>query len=180
MYLKNISYDKEYRNLLIDYFEFKKNNEIDDDIKKKYDKFSHILTYGLISEYHKIEIQLSDSAYDEVGMETSTQVRKILRTYFELEAVLELHYPNKKNDVAFDDLKFEGFNDHDDGNDDSGQIDFAEYLIDFEDNFSLFKGIVSNGDNMSMSKYIKVINFFKDKEINKETIDEYINKKVHI
>lgn len=181
MRLENIKYSKEFRNLIIKILLDKRqeiykddNEDESDDLLRRIDKEIFILENGLITEYDKIDIEIDDYVYDkEVSKETSNQVLKIFTLFKEIEGYIK----NNDDLNCILKLRFRGFNAHDDGDFDKGHIYYAEYLIDHEKKFQNFKDIYREGHDGEMERYIDILKFFENKEINMNSIIEYSQKK---
>ena len=183
MKLKNKSYPKDFRNLIIENLEFKKNQLYTEGLTDENSKvveinnYIFILTNGLISEYETINLDVYNSVLDqnEISETVTDQVTKILRVFVQLEGYLNTEQSIKNHSNSYK-LKFEGFNDYDDEELDEGQVIYAEYLIINQKKFSQYKGKFREGHGNVMKKYIEILNFFQNKEISTESILEFLEK----
>ena len=181
MQLENKSYRKDFRNLIIENLELKKNQlleeefTVEDEELTEIDKNIFILTNGLTSEYDKINVDFYDAVSDrnEINVDISQQVTKILELFFELEGYLNTDEIIRSH-ANSNKLKFKGFNDHDDGELDNGQVVFAEYLIMYQKKFQQYKDEFREGRGSEMEEYIEALSFFHKKPVSKESILEFL------
>ncbi len=175
MQLENISYNKEFLNSLIEILN-KKKAEVSKDELTEIEKYIFILQNRIISEYNKIEIEIEDNILDgeDISIKTSEFVKKTLRLFSQINGFLkEDQFIDYKNSHK---LTFNGFDDHNDIEEYYGAVDYAEYLINYEKKFTIYKGIYKEGTNLDTSRYLETLKFFENKEVNKNSILEFANK----
>ena len=177
MQLENISYSKEFLNSLIEILNSRETNCSENELKD-IKKHIFILENRIISEYDKIDIEIEDNILDaeEISIETSEFVNKTLNLYKLIDGFFKsednlISYKNNHN------LKFNGFDEHNDVEEFYGAADYAEYLTDYEGKFANFKNIIGNGTSSDTHKYLKALEFFDNKEVNVDSIIEFCSKK---
>lgn len=175
MQLENISYSKEFLNPLIEILNIKKTEASEDELTD-IEKYIFILQNRIISEYNKIEIEIEDNILggEDISIETSEFVKKTLSLFLQIEGFLkEDQFVDYKSKYK---LTFSGFDDHNENDEYYGAVDYAEYLINYEKKYTRYKGIYKEGTSLDTDRYLETLNFFENKEVNKNSILEFVNK----
>lgn len=173
MQLENISYSKEFLNALLEILNIKK-TEVSEDKLNDIEKYVFILEKRIISEYDKIKIEIEDNIHDgeDISIETSEFVKKTLRLFSQINGFLkEDEFVAYKSNHK---LIFSGFDDHNGIEEYYGAVDYAEYIIKYKNGFKMYEDIYKEGTSSDTIRYIEALNFFENKEVNKDSILEFV------